>query len=83
MNLKDQGRKVFRLGVLHTECIGELVPVIAGSISEIFSKSLETGIILEDLTYASVNPVYKGVASYIAVNYRPVSLTDVLIKMFV
>ena len=57
------------------ECVIELVPILA----VIFNKSLSQGIVLEDWPHAHITPIYKKNARQYPANYRPVSLTSMIL----
>ena len=48
-------------------------------LTNIFNKSLETGIVPADWSFATISPIYKKGSKHLAENYRPVSLTSVVI----
>ena len=62
--------------------IKELKEELAGPLTRLFQKSMETGRIPDDWREANVTPIYKmkGKKSDPG-NYRPVSLTNVVWKM--
>lgn len=55
---------------------------LAVPLNILWRKSLDTGIIPDDLKTANVIPIYKGGNRDIPKNYRPIALTSHLIKIF-
>ena len=55
---------------------------LSGPLVLLFKSSLETGIIPSQLKRAAIVPVYKGGDKSLPVNYRPISLTSILMKIF-
>lgn len=66
---------------LHNKCSKELASVIAGLVSGILKKWLETRILLEDLKCVNISRIIRKVANHLPMNYRLFSLTEVLIKV--
>ena len=60
------------------ECGELLAPII----HKLWCASLETGIIAEKFKSQAVIPIFKGGSKAIPANYRPVSLTSHIIKLF-
>ncbi|KAF2364719.1 Reverse transcriptase domain [Trinorchestia longiramus] len=58
----------------------ETSEVISKHLTNIFNRSLETGIVPEDWKRASVTPIFKKGNKQIPNNYRPISLTSVISK---
>ncbi|KAF2348831.1 hypothetical protein FHG87_020413 [Trinorchestia longiramus] len=54
--------------------------VIREPLTNIFNRSLETGIVPEDWKRANVTPIFKNGNKQIRSNYRPISLTSVISK---
>ena len=59
----------------------ELAPILAPTLTMIFSKSLDTSKVPARWKLAYVQPVYKKGEHYKASNYRPISLTSVCCKI--
>ena len=64
--------------LLLIKCLDEL----SEPLSICFNKSLSEGMILDIFKCAAVVPIYKGSDRSISANYRPVSLTSVIMKVF-
>ena len=60
------------------ELHNEVTPIL----TQIFQKSLETGIVPADWRHAVISPVYKKGKKSQACNYRPISLTCIASKLF-
>ena len=58
------------------ECAHELAPSLTG----IFNLSLTTGELPSDWKTANVIPIHKSGERVMAVNYRPISLTSIVVK---
>ncbi|KAF2346871.1 Reverse transcriptase domain [Trinorchestia longiramus] len=58
----------------------EAAEVIRKPLTNIFNRSLETGIVLDDWKRANVTPIFKKGNKQIPNNYRPISLTSVINK---
>ncbi|KAF2355305.1 Reverse transcriptase domain [Trinorchestia longiramus] len=58
----------------------ETAEVISEPLSDIFNRSLETGIVPDDWKRANVTPIFKKGNRQIPNNYRPISLTSVISK---
>ena len=59
------------------EVQNEMAPFLA----EIFNKSLETGEVPEDWKLANVTPIFKKGDHECPKNYRPISLTSIIVKL--
>jgi hypothetical protein len=59
----------------------ELADVLAGPLTSLFQNSLDKGAVPADWKSAIVCPVFKKGERYLPQNYRPISLTCVLIKV--
>ena len=55
----------------------ELVDEVAAPLGNIFTKSMEEGLVPEDWRTANVTPIFKKGQKSLTANYRPVSLTSV------
>ncbi|KAF2343848.1 hypothetical protein FHG87_025395 [Trinorchestia longiramus] len=55
----------------------ETAEVISEPLTNIFNRSLETGIVPDDWKRTNVIPIFKKVNKQISNNYRPISLTSV------
>ncbi|KAF2357587.1 Endonuclease/exonuclease/phosphatase [Trinorchestia longiramus] len=60
--------------------IKETAEVISEPLTNIFNRSLETGIVPDDWKRANVTPIFKKRNKQIPTNYRPISLTSVISK---
>ena len=58
------------------EAASEIIPIL----TEIYNKSLQTGIVPDDWRNANISPIFKKGEKHIAGNYRPVSLTSICCK---
>ncbi|CAB4014726.1 Hypothetical predicted protein [Paramuricea clavata] len=58
------------------------VEVIANSLTNIFNKSIEKGIFPDDFKIACISPIHKGDSKLECSNYRPISITSVVAKVF-
>ncbi|KAF2343459.1 Reverse transcriptase domain, partial [Trinorchestia longiramus] len=58
----------------------ETAEVISEPLTNIFNRSLETGIVPDDWKRANVTPIFKKGNKQIPINYRPISLTSVISK---
>ncbi|KAF2357223.1 Reverse transcriptase domain [Trinorchestia longiramus] len=59
----------------------ETAEVISEPLTNIFNRSLETGIVPDDWKCANVTPIFKKGNKQIPNNYRPISLTSVISKI--
>ena len=55
---------------------------IIGSLSQIFNVSIDTGIFPDDLKHTKVTPLYKSGDKMDCDNYRPISVTSTIAKIF-
>ena len=55
---------------------------IIGSLSQIFNLSIDTGIFPDDLKHTKVTPLYKSGDKMDCDNYRPISVTSAVAKIF-
>ena len=55
---------------------------IIGSLSQIFNLSIDTGIFPDDLKHTKVTPLYKSGDKMDCDNYRPISITSAVAKIF-
>ena len=60
----------------------ELADELACPVARIFRQSLDSGVVPEDWRDANVTPLYKKGSRQLAENYRPISLTSQLSKVF-
>ena len=67
---------------LHPKVLREIGPSIAPALTTIFRASIEEGTLPEDWLLANVSPIFKKGNKHVAGNYRPVSLTCIVCKMF-
>ena len=67
---------------LSPRVLKELAPDIAPAVTRIFNVSYSTGKVPDDWRHANVVPAYKKGKKTLPVNYRPISLTCVLCKLF-
>ncbi|KAF2356728.1 hypothetical protein FHG87_012520 [Trinorchestia longiramus] len=58
----------------------ETAKVISEPLTNIFNRSLETGIVSDDWKRANVTPIFKKENKQMPNNYRPISLTSVISK---
>ncbi|KAF2353134.1 Reverse transcriptase domain [Trinorchestia longiramus] len=58
----------------------ETAEVISDPLTNIFNRSLETGIVTDDWKRTNVTPIFKNGNKQIPNNYRPISLTSVISK---
>lgn len=66
---------------LHGRLLKEAAPYIARSLSQLFAKSMSTGCLPRDWKIANVTPIHKKESCHQPGNYRPVSLTSLIIKV--
>ena len=59
----------------------EGAPFIAEPLARLFTHSLETGVLPEDWTTAYVTPIHKKEDKRLPQNYRPISLTSLVVKV--
>ena len=67
---------------LHPKVLKEIGPEIAPALTTIFKTSMNMGVLPEDWLLANVSPIFKKGNKHVAGNYRPVSLTCIICKMF-
>merc|ERR1739842_187527 len=67
---------------LHPRVLRELVNVLARPLTLIFRKSMATGKIPSAWKVAEVKPIFKKGDKSDPGNYRPVSLTSIVCKVF-
>ena len=60
----------------------EIADEISDTVAELFTKSLTEGVVPPDWKLANVTPIFKKGNKSIVSNYRPVSLTVNLCKVF-
>ena len=60
----------------------ESANIIAESHTVIFNKSIETGILPDDLKVACISPIHKAESKTECSNYRPISVIFVVAKVF-
>ncbi|KAF2348222.1 Reverse transcriptase domain [Trinorchestia longiramus] len=65
---------------LNLRILKETAEVISEPLTNIFNRSLETGMVPEDWKRANVTPIFKKEKKQIPNNYRPISLTSVISK---
>ncbi|KAF2344603.1 Reverse transcriptase domain [Trinorchestia longiramus] len=65
---------------LGPQILKETTEVISEPLTNIFNRSLETGIVPDDWKRANVTPIFKKGNKQIPNNYRPISLTSVISK---
>ncbi|XP_063615673.1 uncharacterized protein LOC134788783 [Penaeus indicus] len=65
---------------IHPAIVKPIASVLAAPLQTLYQKSLNDGILPRDWMGAKVTPIYKGGCKEQAVNYRPVSLTSILLK---
>ena len=67
---------------VHPRILKEFSRELAPGLSRIFEMSLRQGIVPVDWKAAHIIPIHKGGSKKIPGNYRPVSLTSVVCKVF-
>ena len=55
---------------------------LAAPLSKLFQLSLSSGTLPRDWVTANIVPVYKKGDSHLSSNYRPISLTSIVIKVW-
>jgi hypothetical protein len=68
--------------MIHPRILKEFSAELAPGLARLFEKSLQNGVVPNDWKAANVVPLHKGGSKKLAMNYRPVSLTSVVCKMF-
>ena len=58
----------------------ESAPSISAPLAKLFTKSMDTGCLPTDWKSANVTPILKGGNKHLPINYRPVSLTSLIVK---
>ena len=66
---------------IHPAMLKPLAQILAGPLSQLFNLSLGSAILPLDWKDATVTPIHKGGDRDEASNYRPVSLTSVVLKV--
>ena len=66
---------------LHPKLLTELADVLSEPLCVLFNKSLSLGVLPDDWKVALISPIYKGGDKHKPVNYRPISLTSVVVKL--
>ena len=67
---------------LHPRVLKEIGPEIAPALTAIFQTSMATSTLPDEWLLANVSPIFKKGNKHVAGNYRPVSLTCIVCKMF-
>ena len=67
---------------MHPRCLKEIAEEICSPLTMILRKSLDQGVIPEDWRMANVSPIFKKGCRSEASNYRPVSLTSQVCKIY-
>jgi len=80
--LKLKMNKAPGVDLVGTRMLTELVEEISYTVAELFNKSLLRGEVPADWKVANVTPIFKKGKKSSVANYRPVSLTDNLCKVF-
>ena len=80
--LKLKMNKAPGIDSVGTRMLLELSEEISVTVAELFTKSLESGDVPHDWKMANVTAVYKKGKKSSPSNYRPVSLTVILCKVF-
>ena len=65
---------------LHPEVIKPLAAVLSGPVAELFNQCLREGRLPGDWKRSQVVPIHKGGSAEEPANYRPVSLTSIILK---
>ena len=66
----------------HPLVLKRLAPALATPLTFLFNRSLTTGVVPLDWKIAVIKPMFKAGNKQDAKNYRPISLTSVIIKIF-
>ena len=56
--------------------------VIAHSLTNVFNRSIQTGIFPDDFNLACISPIFKNGSKYDRNNYGPISVLSVVAKVF-
>ena len=54
---------------------------ISGPLSQLFNQSMSSGTLPKDWTTANIVPIYKKGERCLVNNYRPISLTSIIVKV--
>jgi hypothetical protein len=65
----------------HPFILKTLAPIINKPLTVLFNTSLETGMLPEVWKKATIKPMFKSGDKHLVQNYRPISLTSVLVKV--
>jgi len=68
--------------VAHPRILVELKDVITFPVTQIMKSSFATGVIPDDWKVALVSPIHKNGPKCQVSNYRPISLTSIICKLF-
>ena len=66
---------------MHPKLFKELSDIIAEPLSEVFRKSIEEGVLPQCWKNANITAIFKKGDKSSASNYRPISLTSILVKI--
>ncbi|KAK6180925.1 hypothetical protein SNE40_008890 [Patella caerulea] len=66
---------------LHPKVLKELADVLKLPLSKLYRKSVDEGVLPEHWKAANITPLYKKGSKKKAFNYRPISLTSIVIKV--
>ena len=80
--LKLKMNKAPGVDLVGTNMLVELADEISGTVADLFNKSLRSGEVPPDWKLANVSPIFKKGKKSSVSNYRPVSLTVNLCKVF-
>ncbi|NEQ69831.1 MAG: hypothetical protein F6K21_30935 [Symploca sp. SIO2D2] len=67
---------------VHPHVLDKIKKDIVAPLTDIFNKTLETGIVPSDWKIANITPIFKKGDHSVPGNYRPISLTSVIGKLF-
>ena len=67
---------------VHSRILKECADVISPGVQHIFRLSLDTGVLPNEWKLGRITPIFKKGSRRQACNYRPVSLTSILCKVF-